>query len=80
MAKPRPIRVRLALTNPKCVKALHVMCDALADAAEDMPWRDDLRRGRKACKYLITHLTLVPEHRDYDEARLLIDDPPRGPC
>jgi hypothetical protein len=47
----RYVRVKVVLDNKKALRAFGLVLRTLADVAEDMPWRDDVKQAVKAARY-----------------------------
>ena len=56
-----PLLIEVILTNAKAVRALGLVAEVLDDVAEDMPWRDDVKRAAKAAIYAMKHIRVEVE-------------------
>jgi hypothetical protein len=50
------VRVEVILTNARAVRALAYAAEVLMDVAEDMPWRDDVKKAVRAMRYAARHM------------------------
>lgn len=57
MAK-RFATVRLEFANPKAVRAMKVLIRELASIADDLSWRDDVKRACRAARYALNNMQL----------------------
>jgi hypothetical protein len=63
--------VRIEVTvvvDKKTWRALQVIAETMEDIATDFPYRDDVKRGVKAARYLLNHVRLETKAEEEGES------------
>lgn len=51
--------VEVVFTNPSCAGALRYIMEAADSLGEDLTWREEPKRMKRAAKYLLRHMDVV---------------------
>ncbi len=51
--------IEVVFTNPSCAGALRYIMEAADSLAEDLTWREEPKRMKRAAKYLLRHMNVI---------------------